>query len=66
VVLSFAVACGRPAPATKLLRFPDVWHDRTSSAMRRFVDRRDAGRYGDRPHIESGYRLFGKFSPDGR
>jgi len=43
-----------------------VWHDRSSSAMRRFLDRRHAGGTAARLTSNPGLELFGKFSPDGR
>jgi len=60
------MSCAAQAAGTKLLRFPDIWHDRivfsyagdlwTSSA---------AGGTAVRLTSHPGLELFGKFSPDG-
>jgi tricorn protease len=60
------ISCAAQAAGTKLLRFPDIWHDRivfsyagdlwTSSA---------AGGTAVRLTSHPGLELFGKFSPDG-
>jgi tricorn protease len=63
VFLSFA----SHAAATKLLRFPDVWHDRIVFSYA--GDLWTVGtRGGTATHLTSspGLELFGKFSPDGR
>src|ERR1700675_3140202 len=61
--LSFA----SPAAATKLLRFPNVWHDRIVFSYA--GDLWEVGtRGGTATRLTSnpGLELFGKFSPDGR
>jgi tricorn protease len=61
--LSFA----SPAAATKLLRFPNVWHDRIVFSYA--GDLWTVGTHGGtaaRLTANSGLELFGKFSPDGR
>ena len=63
VLLSFA----SHAAATKLLRFPDVWHDRIVFSYA--GDLWTVGtRGGTATRLTSnpGLELFGKFSPDGR
>src|SRR6266404_3954477 len=63
VLLSFA----SHAAATKLLRFPDVWHDRIVFSYA--GDLWTVGtRGGTAARLTSnpGLELFGKFSPDGR
>src|ERR1700732_5596731 len=63
VFLSFA----SHAAATKLLRFPDVWHDRVVFSYA--GDLWTVGTQGGtavRLTAHPGLELFGKFSPDGR
>jgi tricorn protease len=63
LVLSFA----SPAAATKLLRFPNVWHDRVVFSYA--GDLWTVGTRGGtavRLTASPGLELFGKFSPDGR
>jgi tricorn protease len=63
LVLSFA----SPAAATKLLRFPNVWHDRVVFSYA--GDLWTVGTRGGtavRLTSSPGLELFGKFSPDGR
>ncbi len=53
--------------ATRLLRFPDVWHDGSCSAMRAICGRSSTqGGTAVRLTSHPGLELFGKFSPDGR
>src|ERR1700716_3067714 len=63
VFLSFA----SHAAATKLLRFPDVWHDRiVFSYAGDLWTVRTRGGTAARLTSNPGLELFGKFSPDGR
>jgi tricorn protease len=63
VLLSFA----SHAAATKLLRFPNIWHDRVvfSYAGDLWTVSADGGT-AVRLTSDPGLELFGKFSPDGR
>jgi tricorn protease len=61
------LSAASPAAATKLLRFPDVWHDRIVFSYA--GDLWTVGTRGGtaaRLTANPGLELFGKFSPDGR
>ncbi len=61
------MACTAQAAGTKLLRFPDVWHDRLvfSYAGDLWTASTEGGT-AVRLTANPGLELFGKFSPDGR
>jgi tricorn protease len=60
-------AVAAPLPATKLLRFPDVWHDRiVFSYAGDLWTVGSRGGTATRLTAHPGLELFGKFSPDGR
>jgi tricorn protease len=61
------LSCTAAAAATKLLRFPDIWHDRVVFSFA--GDLWTAGTQGGtavRLTSHPGLELFGKFSPDGQ
>jgi tricorn protease len=61
------LACGAQAAGTKLLRFPDVWHDRlVFSYAGDLWTASTQGGTAVRLTANPGLELFGKFSPDGR
>src|SRR5271170_7294517 len=63
----FFLSCGAQAAAAKLLRFPDVWHDRIVFSYA--GDLWTVGTRGGtavRLTSNPGLELFGKFSLDGR
>ncbi len=61
------LAFAQAADATKLLRFPNVWHDRIvfSYAGDLWTVGTEGGT-ASRLTANPGLELFGKFSPDGR
>ncbi len=60
-------SCAAQAAGTKLLRFPDIWHDRIvfSYAGDLWTASTEGGT-ATRLTSNSGLELFGKFSPDGQ
>lgn len=67
VAVLLCMACGAQAAGTKLLRFPDVWHDRlVFSYAGDLWTASTQGGTAVRLTANPGLELFGKFSPDGR
>ena len=66
-VMALIFLCVSPAQATKLLRFPNVWHDRiVFSYAGDLWTVSTQGGTATRLTSNPGVELFGKFSPDGR
>lgn len=61
------ICCTAQAAGTKLLRFPDVWHDKiVFSYAGDLWTASTQGGTASRLTSNPGLELFGKFSPDGR